>query len=310
MIWKAKTLGLALGAGGARGLAHIGVLKVFEDESIPIDILVGSSIGALVGGAFASGLGTYEMERRVEEFLASPIYQDSALKSVRAIEDADNKLSLTQKIQAFFKNRLLLAQAMFKPGMLEGEDFQAMIDFFLPDIEVQNTLIPFRAVATDLISGEPIIISQGSLRKAVMASCAYPGAVPPRLNNGMLLCDGGIVYLVPTQVARAGGAKFVVAVSVNRGIASVEKLSSAVDVYVRATNIGLFHVEQRLLKEADVVISPHVGNLHWTDFGRAADLILEGERAAREKLRDIRKGLPFIKRWFPSRLSTITVRKN
>jgi NTE family protein len=289
MIWKRKNIGLALGAGGARGLAHIGVLRVFEDESIPIDIIVGSSIGALVGGAFASGLGTNELEKRLEEFLESSTYQESALKSIRAVEDSERKLSLTQKIQAFFKNRLLLVQAMFKPGILESEDFHGMIDFFLPDIEIQDTLIPFRAVATDLVSGEPVVISQGSLRKAVMASCAVPGAVSPQSNDGMLLSDGGIIYMVPTTVARAEGAEYLVAVSVNRKVHSSEKFSTAIDTYVRSTTIGLFHIEQRLLREADVVILPRVGNLHWTDFGRATELILEGERAAREKLPDIRK---------------------
>ena len=308
MIWKRKNIGLALGAGGARGLAHIGVLRVFEDESIPVDIIVGSSIAALVGGAFASGLKIYELEKRIGEFLESSIYQDSALKSIRDFE-ADKKLSFAQKIQAFFKNRLLLAQALFRPGILDNEDFQAMIDFFLPDIAIQNTIIPFRAVTTDLVSGEPIVISKGSLREAVMASCLVPGAISPKRTNGMLLSDGGITYMVPTTVARAEGAKFIVAVSVNNQIHSAEKFSSAMDIYVRATNIGLFYIEQRLLQEADVVILPKVGNLHWTDFDRARNLIFEGEKAAREKLDDIRKGLFFLKRWLPLGIPRITGKK-
>ncbi len=300
MIWKRKKLGLAIGAGGARGLAHIGVLKVFEYESIPIDMIVGTSIGALVGGAFASGLETCEIEKKLEEFLESPAYQNSALRSIKAVEESDNKLSLTQKIQAFLKNRLLLAQAIFKPGILESEDFQGMIDFFLPDIDVQDTLVPFRAVATDLISGQVVVISRGSLRKAVMASCAVPGAVSPQSTNGMLLADGGITYMVPTMIAREEGAEFLVAVSVNREIYSPEKLSTAMDTYVRATNIGIFHMEQRLLQEADVVILPNVGNLHWTDFLCAKKLISEGERATREKFYEIRNGTSFLSRWLPS----------
>lgn len=89
-IWKRKHLGLALGGGGARGIAHIGVLRVFEEESIPIDILVGTSIGALVGGAYASGLGTFELEKKTEEFLDSPTFQDSALKSINEIQTGQN----------------------------------------------------------------------------------------------------------------------------------------------------------------------------------------------------------------------------
>ena len=138
-----------------------------------------------------------------------------------------------------------------------------------------------------------------------MASCAVPGAVSPHPSNGMLLADGGILYMVPTSIARAEGADVVIAVAVNPKIPSTHKLSSAVDVYVRATNVGVYHNEQRLLQEADVVILPEVGDLHWTDFGQATDLIAAGEKAAREKLPQIRKALPFFKRWSGSGTSRI-----
>ncbi len=296
MIWKRKRIGLALGGGGARGMAHIGVLRVFEEESIPIDVLVGTSIGAVVAGAYASGLGTYDLEKRTEEFFESPIFRNSALKSIKEIQ-ASKRLSFTQKIQAFFRNRLFLAQAMFRSGMLQSEDFQAMIDFFLPEIQIEDTAVPFRAVATDLVSGEGVVISRGSLRKAVMASCAVPGAVAPLERDGMLLSDGGIINMVPTVAAREEGADFVVAVSVNCDIGSDDDFSSAMDVYVRAANIMGFHLEKSWLREADVVIRPQVGNLHWTDFALAGDLVLEGERVTREKLHLLRKAQPFKKRW-------------
>jgi NTE family protein len=295
MFGRRKKIGLALGAGGARGIAHIGVLRLFEGRSIPIDLLVGTSIGALVGAAFASGYTTHDMAQRVDAFLRDPIFLGSPLESIRELE-ADKKLSLIQKIQGFFKNRLLLVQALFRPGMLEDENFQAMIDFFIPDIQIQDTLIPFRAVAVDLVSGRPVVFSRGSLREAVMASCAVPGAVSPHPCNGMLLSDGGIIYMVPTTVARAEGADVVIAVSVNPGIATLHKLSSAVDVYVRSTNVGIFHNERLLLQQADVVITPQVGELHWTDFDRATDMIIAGEQAALEKLPQIRKALPISRR--------------
>jgi NTE family protein len=207
---------------------------------------------------------------------------------------ASKKLSLTQKIQAFLKNRITLAQAMFRPGILEKEDFQGMIDFFLPDMQIQDLRICFRAMATDLITGEPVVISEGPLRKAVLASCAVPGAVPPIQINDALLSDGGIINMVPAGVARDEGAGFVVAVSVNTEIFSEEKLSSAWDIYARSSNITGFHLEKCLLQDADVVIRPNVGKLHWTDFTLAADLILEGERATINKLPDLINVLP---RW-------------
>jgi NTE family protein len=298
MIWRRKRIGLALGGGGARGLAHIGVFRAFEEESIPIDMIAGSSIGALVGAVFASGITAREMDAMVSDFLESPTFQDSALKSIKEVQES-KRLTLTQKIQAFFKNRIILAQAMFRPGVLHEHDFQAMIDFFLPDIKIEDLKIPFVAVATDLISGYPVVLSKGSLRKAVMASCAVPGAVPPVRNGDRLLADGGIVSLVPTLTARRWGAEFVVAVTVGSEIQARDEITSAMDVYVRAADITSFHLAQEDLKQADVIIRPKVGTLHWTDFLLARDLISEGEKAARGSMPAVKRALPFFRRLRP-----------
>ena len=246
--------------------------------------------------SFAAGTDSRELEEVLNQFLASPTFQDSALKSIKEMQ-ASRRLSLTQKIQAFFKNRIMLAQAMFRPGILHAEDFQAMIDYFVPDIQFEEVRIPFVAVATDLISGYPAVLSSGSLRKAVMASCAVPGAVPPVKDNGRLLSDGGIASLVPTLVARKQGAEFVVAVTVDNEIKARDEIGSAMDVYVRAAEIMSFHLEQEKLRLADVVIRPDVGRLHWTDFEQATDLIRDGEEAALAHLGDVKRAFPFWKRW-------------
>lgn len=296
MMWKRKRLGLALGGGGARGIAHVGVLRVFEEESIPVDLIVGTSIGAMVGAAYAIGQNTQEMEKRLEEFLNSPTFQESALKSVKEIRDSKQS-NFTERVYAFFRNRVLLAQSLFRLGLLGSEEFQAMIDFFVPDIQIQDTQIPYRAVATDLVSGQSVVMSEGPLRRAVMASCAVPGAVPPVEVNGMLLSDGGSINVVPTMVAREEGADFVVAVSVRGDIHSDDEFGSAADICFRTSDIMGFHFETYMLDKADVVIHPRVGSLHWTEFALARDLVREGERAAREKLHLLRKTLPLSRRW-------------
>jgi NTE family protein len=295
MLRKRKRLGLALGAGGARGIAHLGVLRVLDQESIPIDIIVGSSMGALVGGAYASGLDTYLLEAKLEEFLKSSLFQDSALNSIGDIQSRDRS-SLPHKIQTFLRNSISFTQAMFRQGLLQGENFQEMIDFFLPDIQFHETRVPFRAVATDLVSGRPVILSNGSLRKGVMASCAVPGAVPPQKAGEKLLADGGIFFTVPTAIVREEGADFVVAVSVSSEIWPCHELSSALDVYVRSADIASCHLEKLLLRDADVTLLPHTGNIHWADFDHSKDLIQEGERVTREKLLHIRKALPLWRR--------------
>ncbi len=296
MFWKKKRIGLALGGGGARGLAHIGVLRVLEKEQIPIDLVVGTSIGALMGGAYASGIHPEELQKKVDEFLNSPEFQSSAIKAFETAH-AKGEIGLTQRIQSYIRNHFYLIQALFKPGILSNEDFQTTIDYFIPDIQIEETRIPFRAVATDLVSGEEITFSKGSLRQAVKASCAVPGAIAPVKEGERLLSDGGIICLVPSPVARQEGADIVIAVVVDRGIGS-EAPRTVVDIYLRVSEIMGERLKQCELADADVVILPEVRDLHWSSFSQARNLIDEGEKATREKLDDIRHLMPGIKNWF------------
>jgi NTE family protein len=307
MFWKRKRVGLALGGGGARGLAHIGVLRVFEKEGIPIDLIVGSSIGALVGGTYASGSSSDELQKKASDYLNSTEFQSSAIKAFEA-SHAKGEISLTQKVQTFLRNHFYLIQAMFKPGILSNEDFQSTIDYFVPDIQIEETRIPFRAVATDLVSGEQITFSKGSLRQAVMASCAVPGAIAPLKEGERLLSDGGIICSIPSSVARQEGADMVIAVAVDRGIPS-DELRNVVDVYLRVSEIMGEKLMQYELADADVVILPEVGDLHWSSFSQAMNLIDEGEKAAREKLNDIRHAMPGVKNWFRSKMDSKSERK-
>jgi NTE family protein len=294
---KRYRIGLALGAGGARGLAHLGILKVLDQEQIPVDVIAGASIGALVGGAYASGITPDELIRKVEEYLKSPEFQSSAIK---AIEDAHarGEVGLGQKIHSFVMNRYYLVQALFKPAILPKEDFEAMIQHFIPDVDIEATRIPFRAVSTDLVTGEEIVFSSGSLRQAVMASCAMPGAIEPLREGDMLLSDGGIICLVPGSVVRKEGAELVVAVAVDRDICTEREFRTAMTIYTRVCDIMANRLKTQELADADIIIRPEVGDLHWSEFSQALSLVEAGEEAARESLEAIRHGMPGRKKWF------------
>lgn len=294
MFWKRKRVGLALGGGGARGLAHIGVLRVLEKEGIPIDLIAGTSIGALVGGAYASGSSSDELRKKAEDYLNSDEFRSSTIRAFEAAH-AKGEISLAQKIETYLRNHFYLIQAMFRPGILSNEDFQVTIDYFIPDIQIEETRIPFRAVATDLVSGEEITFSEGSLRQAVMASCAVPGAIMPLKEGERLLSDGGIICRVPSSVARQEGSDIVIAVVVDRGIGS-EELRTVMDVYLRVSEIMGERLKKYALADADVVILPEVGESHWSSFSQAMNLVDEGEKAAREKLGDIRHHIRGLKK--------------
>jgi NTE family protein len=285
---KVRKIGLALGGGGARGLAHIGVMKVLERERIRPGIIVGTSVGAIVGGALASGMKVEELEGRLASFLESNLYTSSELK---AMGDAESgaELSLSRRIHSYFRTKIRLAQALYRHSILQINDIEEFINFFIPDIQIGETAIPFRAVATDLLRGELVVLKEGSLRRSILASSAVPGALPPVEINGRQLSDGGIISVVPVNCALEEGADAVIAVAVDRDISLVSDLQTAVDTYVRAGEIQGFHLERYDLERADIVIRPELEGTHWTDFSQSRELISLGESAAMDNLPEMRR---------------------
>jgi NTE family protein len=275
------------------------VLKVFEQEGIPVDVIVGTSIGAMVGGAYACGISSQELEKKVRDYVNSAEFRSSAIKAMGDIYGRERE-GLTQKIQSFLKNQLYVIQMLFKPGILSIDAFQSMIHNFIPDILIEDTRIPFRAVATDLLTGEQIVFYKGSLRQAVIASSAVPGAIEPVKEGERLLSDGGIISLIPVSVARREGVDLVIAVSVGRDLSTDEEFKTAKDIYYRACEITSDKLERYELMNADIIIRPDVKNIHWTGFSEAIDLIREGEKAARERIQSIRDRGSLVKTWINS----------
>ena len=295
MKWTGKKVGLALGGGGVRGFSHIGVLNVLEQEGIDIDLIVGTSAGALIGGAYASGQSPREIQAKIDAYLRSPEFDASMLKSVGLTFSPENK-SFFKQARTFIMNRFWFAQAFFKPSILPSNDFESLINYFLPEMDIRETKIPFHAVSTDLITGKKIIFSEGPLRQAVLASCSVPGALAPVRHGDWLLADGGITSLVPVHATREAGADVVIAVMVDRDLRADVSIETAKDVVYRAGEITTNALEASELESADVIIRPQVGKLHWRDFSRAVDLIKTGEQATRESLGKINASLPLYRR--------------
>jgi len=274
-----------------RGFSHIGVLRVLEEEGIAVDLIAGTSAGALIGGAFASGQSSREIQEKIDAYMRSQEFEESTIKSVGESFFGDKK-NFFQKAQTYIKNRVLFVQAFFKSSVLPADDFQALINFFLPDIDITETRIPLRVVSTDLITGKKVVLDRGSLRQAVLASCAVPGAIAPVRLGEMLLADGGITSLVPVRAVREAGADVVIAVTVDRELKTDVVMETAKDILLRAGEITTDTLEEWELACADVVLRPQVGDLHWMDFTRSAELVNLGEKAARGSLERIVRLLP------------------
>jgi NTE family protein len=295
MKWTGKKVGLALGGGGVRGFSHIGVLKVLEDEGIDIDLIVGTSAGALIGGAYASGQSPQEIQSKIDAYLRSPEFEDSTLRSIGLTFSSENK-NFFRKAKNLVMNRFWFVRAFFKPSMLPSGDFESLINYFIPDIDIHETKIPFRAVSTDLITGRKIVFFEGPLRQAVLASCSVPGAVEPVRHGEWVLADGGITSIVPVHATRELGADVVIAVVVDRDSQAFVNIQTGKDVLYRAGEITASTLEAAELDSADVIIRPQVGNLHWMDFTRIGELVKIGEKAARESLAKINASLPLYRR--------------
>jgi NTE family protein len=298
MRWTGRKVALALGGGGVRGFSHVGVLSVLEQEGIHIDILAGTSAGALIGGAYAAGLSPREIRKRIEGYIASPAFQHSELRAIGLSVSPVAGARRMSRLQAYFRNRYYMLRSLFRSSVLPPKDFASLIDYFLPDIDIRETRVPFLCVTTDLLKGQEVVFTEGPLRRAVLASCSVPGAVEPVRWGKWLLADGGITSLVPVRAARRAGADVVIAVVVDREVREELQFETAQDVFYRAGEITSDRLQAEEVRDADVVIRPPVGDLHWMDFTRTRDLVRIGEEAAREALGRIEGSLPLYRRAF------------
>lgn len=281
-------VGLALGGGGARGLAHIGVLQVLEQENIPVDLIAGTSIGALVGAVYALNPDTRALEARVARFLQSEAYHESGLERFRKREPAENVFGQVAK---YVRDRVVINLAHSRSSIVGTSRFRKVIENVLDNATFEATRIPLSIVSTDLITGEDVLFNTGSIREAALASAAIPGFLPPVKNNGSVLVDGAVTSPVPIAAARRMGAQIIIAVDVGQDLGETKDDFTIIDVMFRTNAITSIKLKELTLAQADVVIRPEVGEIHWADFSQFKVLIGAGALAATRALPKIRRVL-------------------
>ena len=284
--------GLALSGGGARGLAHIGVLSVLQREGLVPDLIVGSSIGAVIGAAFAIEPDAALLRRQIVEVFGPGGASRKGFK--RLAENRRHpavRRGVLQRVTDFADRELLMNMALIRGSLLSERELQECVSPFVADLGFSETRIPFAATAVDLISGRRVLLKEGSLRRAVMASSALPGLMPPIAWNGMLLADGAMLEAVPGPAARELGARTVVGVDVGSQLERPAAIRDGVDAIQRATEIMMLHMRAAGSRVCDVVVEPDLTPFTWTDFNRYDEIIQAGEKAARDRLPDIRRTL-------------------
>lgn len=285
-------IGLVLGGGGARGAAHVGVLKVIEEMRIPVDYVAGTSMGSIVGGLYASGLNSAQIEREILAMDWGDLFQDEPNREERSFRrKTDDYLYAFKAKPGYNKGKLQLPLAYIR-----GQKFDLTLNrLTLPMFEVKDfdlMPIPYRAVATDIETGKEVVLAAGSLAKSIRASMAVPAAFDPVEIDGRLLVDGGLANNVPVSVARDMGAEVFIVVDVGSGLQSRDDIVSALDITGQLANfLFTLNTEPQLktLGSRDILIRPQLGDIGGNSFNRASEAIPIGERAARESIDALRQ---------------------
>jgi len=254
----APRVALVLGGGAARGFAQVGVIRVLEEEGIPIELVVGTSVGSLIGAIY-----TANPDSRNLEAIAFQLERDDLLD---------------------------FSLLSIKKGLIIGDRLERFVAEKVPVSRIEELKLPFAAVATDIRSGERVILNSGPLARAVRASCALPGVFQPVEMNGNLLVDGGVLESLPVPTAKALGANITIAVDIGVRIKDIQ-VSDFVTIMIQAIAISGAEKRRRNAEEADVLIHPDVDGVGAFDFSQKERCMKSGIQAARAAIPAIRQVL-------------------
>lgn len=240
-----------MGSGGAKGLAHIGILKVLRNNDIPVDLVAGSSMGSVIGGLYAAQQDVTEMEQVVEE--------------------TDWQLLLS------------LVDPSLGQGLIKGEKIRDFIKKHLGDVNFKELKIPFSAVATDIKTGEAVALDQGSVVSAIRASISLPLIFKPVEYQDKLLTDGELSQPVPVKTVKEMGADIIIGVNLHTNDFEEGNLNSY-QIANRSLDLLRYNLSRYNAEAADVVLNPEVEDIKWNDFLRSEEAIAAGEKEAQNKL--------------------------
>ncbi|KVW27698.1 patatin [Burkholderia ubonensis] len=276
-------VGLVLSGGGARGYAHLGVLKVLEDNRIPIDCIAATSMGAVIGGLYASGMAAAEMQKRLSETNLADIAFDATERADLPQSRREDERLYANGATLGFSGKGVKAPA----GIVQGNRLQALLADWTAAVPINQPFdklpIPYRAIATDLQTGQMVVLDHGSLPLAIRASMAMPGLFAPAEINDRALVDGGLVRNLPVDSARQMGADVVIAVDIGSQLRPLDALASPADVAQQMVGILIRQnvaAQRKQLAPQDVLLTPELGTLTFTDFQKANEAIAAGAAAA------------------------------
>ncbi len=278
---------LALGGGGARGMALIGVFKVLQEESVPIDMMVGTSVGGLGVALF----GLYRDWKKIYDLTAGFLREKGFAKYGKGLTDdvAGRQKRAPNRLKVSLMKGAALLLLLLRKGLVSPKRMREAVDAVVPDKGFHHLKIPGAVVALDLVNCEEVIIREGSLREACALSANLAGFFPPYKAGDRLLVDASPVSSVPVDAARRLGAAAVIAVDLRSELKPTHHIPSGADAALRVMAIASDRANVAQVERADVIIAPAVEDTYWSDFKNIDAHVDAGERATREAMPRIRE---------------------
>lgn len=299
-------IGLALGGGGARGGAHLGVIKALEELGVKFDFIVGTSAGGFVAALYAHYGSVDNVVDKVKGLLESKKYKSLKIEDFSVEKEASRIKKAAHSVRETF----MVAKGFVNRSLISDELIAGAVSDLLPDIDIESLPIKTGYVATDLVTGRDIVIVGGSLRTAVQATGSIPGIFPPVPLDDMVLVDGGATQKVPVLPAMAMGADVVIAVDISKGIHPHNEFKTAFEILLRIDAITSERLNGLELLLADVVIKAGVSDMEWYEFDRLDEAYDRGYVAAHQKaeqLKDVQKATHFLVKKFREKVSGMEI---
>lgn len=276
---KRPKVGVVLSGGGAKGLAHIGVLKVLEENNVKIDYIGGTSMGAIIGGLYASGYSANQLDSIFKTIDTDALIQDYVPRISKSFYEKRN--DEIYAIQLPFENfKIGMPEALSK-GMYNYNLLSRLLSHVRYERDFNNLPIPFVCIATDVETGKQVILNSGNLTQNILASGALPSLYTPVEINGRVLVDGGVANNYPIEEVRAMGADIIIGVDVQDGLKSRDDLKGAADILMQINNFAMYEHMNEKIKQTDFYIKPDIKGFSVVSFDQGVEIVKRGETAAR-----------------------------
>ena len=288
MLWRKNKVALVFGGGGARGIAHLGFLKVLEKNNLKPDIIVGTSFGSIIGAAYSTGLNTINgLIGNIEALIYSDEFKQIGLDVVD--EHHESNFHFINKLKSSINKIRFYNKLLNNKYIIENDKLLSALKLIIPDINIEDLPVKFATVSLDVNMKTQVVFNKGSLLQAVLASSCIPGIFQPVSIGKLCLVDGGWINKVPVPIAEGLGADKIIAIDVSNPVKKKVQYKSGLDMMFVADRISQDMLKDIQMSTADIILRPISKKINWYNFYQFKKIIKHGERTAHDNLYKIKK---------------------